>query len=44
MIYFHMHMAFVYNDCVAWSTQVSPELYGDNNTRLFSYWTVSLYH
>jgi hypothetical protein len=22
--------------------QVSPDLYGDNNTRLFTYWTVSL--
>lgn len=21
--------------------QVSPDLYGDNNTRLFTYWTVS---
>ena len=21
--------------------QVSPNLYGDNNTRLFTYWTVS---
>jgi hypothetical protein len=22
--------------------QVSPDLYGDNNTRLFTYWTVSI--
>ena len=24
--------------------QVSPDLYGDNNTRLFTYWTVSYYY
>lgn len=24
------------------SKQVSPDLYGDNNTRLFTYWTVSI--
>lgn len=37
---------FSCTDCFAWLSfswffQVSPDLYGDNNTRLFTYWTVS---
>ena len=27
--------------CTIFSSQVSPELYGDSRPRLFTYWTVS---
>lgn len=40
----HLHMSksiFESNSKHTCECQVSPDLYGDNNTRLFTYWTVS---
>lgn len=36
-----MHGLFCLTFLFSWFFQVSPDLYGDNNTRLFTYWTVS---
>lgn len=33
--------SFSFFDIYLNTNQVSPDLYGDNNTRLFTYWTVS---